>query len=235
MKKVLLVILSLVLCVGLLVGCSEKKTEQDMVMDSISYEHKGMYVGSSEDFGVAITNGSKEITMMLDGVKGEMMDYAMITIAPKKVELFAKSFKYTLVGDKGEISGECKRAVIGINHVADIMDLDKIGTIKSVKVSYDDKNLDIELKNCMEGKINARVAVEAVYNASKDDMKSLFVEGKFMAEIHAKYTIDRTSEEPKYYWYVSIMNGNDSSIYALVNPDNAEVVAKKVKMNNNEK
>lgn len=145
--------------------------------------------------------------------------------------MFDKKYSYTLVGDKGELNGECKRAVVGINQVADVLEVTKIGNIAKIVIRYDEEKTELELTNITKNIINGMTALEKVYADCKDNFTAMFADDNFGAEVHIKLTMDRSNADSKYLWYVSVYGDKDCNIYALVDTVSGELVAKRIKGN----
>ena len=228
MKKYVIVALSLLLCVGVLVGCTPEVSRLDAMKDGVSYMQDGLMVGGNEVVKCEVASGSREISMISDGVASEMMDYCTLTITPLDYELYNKQFSFKLIGDKGEVAGDCKKAIIGINQVADIMDLAALGTLTKIVVTYEEVVIEIELANAMEGMIDYNAAIESVYNECMTELEPMYDENEFLAEVHARITCDNnTTDTAKYYWYISVVESTDSSLYILIDSASGAILAKK--------
>lgn len=228
MKKYVIVALSLLLCVGVLVGCTPEISRLDAMKGEVSYMQDGLMVGGNEAIKCEVASGSREISMISDGVASEMMDFCTLTITPLDYELYNKQFSYKLIGDKGEVSGDCKKAIIGINQVADIMDLAALGNITKIVVTYDEVVIEIDLANAIEGMIDYNVAIESVFDGCMTELEPMYDENKFMAEVHAKITCDNNSTDTaKYYWYISVVESTDSSLHVLIDGASGDILAKK--------
>ena len=232
MKKYVIVALSLLLCVGVLVGCTPEVSRLDAMKSQVSYSQSGLVVGGNAEVRCEIATGSREISMISDGVASDLMEFCTLSITPIKYELYSKHFTFKLVGDKGEVSGECKKAIIGINQVADIMDVESLGTLTKLVVTYEEVVIELELTNAMEGMLTCDKVVESVYNSLTAEIEPMFDGNEFLGEVHAKITRDTGAEGVKYYWYVSITVSTDNNIYVLVDGATGAILAKKCDMNN---
>ena len=230
MKKYVIIALSLLLCVGVLVGCTPEVSRLDAMKGEVSFSQTGLMVGGNEDLRCEIASGAREISMISDGVASEMMDYCTLSITPLKYELYGKQFSFKLVGDKGEISGECKKAIVGINQVADIMDLKSLGNLTKIVIAYEEITVELELTNAMEGMLSFDKVVECVFNGCSAEIEPMFDDNDFLGEVHAKISRDSSSDVVKYYWYVSITVSTDNNIYVLVDGVTGSILAKKCDM-----
>jgi len=229
MKKLIIALLAVLVCAGILVGCSPAKSRLESVLDNVSYVQETLSVGADAKMTSELSSGRREITYVADGVAEDMMDYCTLTIRPIDTEYYARDYSYKLVGDKGEIEGVLQRAIIGISQVADIVDIDKIGVVSKVVITVDTEVIEQTLTNVMEGKVTGFEAVENVYNDSVDVLEVMFDGNTFMSEVHVKLTRSKEMEGDKYYWYVAIIENSESCLYALVDADTGEVLIKKAK------
>ena len=227
MKKFVIVAMSLLVCIGVLVGCTPAMSQLDTMKESVSYSQTGLMVGGNADVRVEIASGSREISMISDGVVSEMMEYCTLTITPLSYELYDKQMKFKLIGEKGEISGDCKRAIVGINQMADILQIESIGAVSKIVIMYAEVSVELELTSAMEGMIDYKAAVESVYNGCKTDVEPMFDGNEFLAEVHVKISRDNTSDIDKYYWYVSVTVDTETSLYVLVDGKSGAILAKK--------
>ncbi len=227
MKKYVIVAMSLLVCIGVLVGCTPAMSQLDTMKASVSYSQTELLVSSNADIRVEIAAGSREISMISDGVVSEMMEYCTLAITPLSYELYDKQMKFKLIGEKGEITGECKRAIVGINQLADIMDVESIGVVSKIVIMYEEVSVELELKSAAQGMIDYNAAVESVFNGCSAEIEPMFNGNEFLAEVHVKISRDNTSDTDKYYWYVSVTVDTDTSLYVLVDGETGAILAKK--------
>lgn len=212
-----------------LAGCKKVDKKLQAMTNSISYANSELLVAEDESFYIEVASGKREKTLIADGEVGEVVPYCMLSVTPNNFDLVGKTVSFKLVGEAGEYSGECKRNVVGVNQVADIMDANKLGTIKSVTIKIDDKTFDYTFKSITAAGINYLKAVESIYNNCKTEIEGMFDGDKFTSEIYIKVTCDRASTPKKYYWFVNVVQNSDNMLSVLVDMESGQIIAKKVR------
>lgn len=228
MNKKALVILSLtvILCV-VLGGCLQQKSNLEKVNDLISLRQTMLLEGGNDDFRVSINQTMQEELFIADGKVGKMIEKTDLTVKPNKAELLDKTYKYTIVGEKGTLEGEMVKDRLGVLFVDDIEGIGNIGRVLQVKVKYDDQEVTIELADKMSQGIGSTEALEIAYETFKDKIDEALASDKGLGrEVYIKMVSDKNGGEDS-YWYVSFIASTSDYWSVLVNAISGEVVSKR--------
>lgn len=224
---VLLCVLVASCLVFVLTGCDKTDKKLQSVKQSISYYNDQMLVSEDDNFYLEIVSGKKEKSLVADGEVGEMASYCTLSVTPVKYDMIGKVMSFKLVGEKGEFSGECSKNIVGISHIAQIADFEKLGKLNSVAIVVGDTKFDYTLQNVTEKTLNYEKAVESVYQNCKQEMENMFDGNKFKSEIYVKIACDKSKNPKKYYWFVNIVENSDNMISVLVDMETGKLIAKK--------
>ncbi|MGN0788605.1 MAG: hypothetical protein ACI4MY_01600 [Christensenellales bacterium] len=227
MNKKALVILSLtlILCV-VLGGCLEQKSNLEKVNDLISLRQTMLLEGGNDDFRVSINQTMQEELFVADGKVGKLVEKTDLTVKPNKAELLDKTYRYTIVGEKGTLEGELVKDRLGVLFVDDVEGISNIGRVLQVKVKYDDQEVTIELADKMSQGIGSADALEIAYETFKDKIdEALASDSGLGREVYIKLVLDKNGGEDT-YWYVSFIASTSDYWSVLVNAVSGEVVSK---------
>lgn len=228
MNKKALVILSLTLVlIVVLGGCMQQKSNLEKVNDLVSLRQTMLLEGGNDDFRVCINQTMQEELFVADGKVGKLVEKTDLTVKPNKAELLDKSYKYTIVGEKGTLEGELTKDRLGVLFVDDIEGIANIGRVLQVKVKYDDQEVTIELADKMSQGIGSAEALEIAYNTFKDKIDQALASDKGLSrEVYIKMVSDKNGTDDS-YWYVSFIASTSDYWSVLVNVSNGEVVSKR--------
>ncbi|MGN0771918.1 MAG: hypothetical protein ACI4MI_04985 [Christensenellales bacterium] len=229
MNKKALVILSFVLIICLcFVGCVEQKSNIEKVNDLISLRQTMFLEGGNEDFRVSINQTQQEELFIADGKVGKIVEKTDLTVKPNKADLLDKSYKYTIVGEKGTLEGELVKDKLGVLFVDDIEGISNLGRILQVKIRYDEQEVTIELADKMADCIDSNTAVEIAYNTFKDKIDAaLASEEGLCREVYVKMVFDKEGNNSDVYWYVSFIASRSDYWSVLINSATGEVISKR--------
>lgn len=221
MKRKCFLILTLILCIGTLLGvmCACNKTTDDTPSDNICRITEEFYAGESDAFYASIEKGRREATFIADGVARDVGDFAELTILPLKSNSY-KTLGYTISDDVSTLSGEISVGKHG-EFVASIA-LDFLPT--KITVCVDEVGDEIELSSVLEGAISAEQAIEIAKNELQNAIDKEYDEGKPEREIYLKLiSADRTT----YFYYVSFIGEGVDYWAMLINPQTGDIVSRK--------
>lgn len=169
----------------------------------------------------------QEELFIADGKVGKMIEKTDLTVKPNKAELLDKTYKYTIVGEKGTLEGELVKDRLGVLFVDDIEGIGNIGRVLQVKVKYDDQEVTIELADKMSQGIGSTEALEIAYETFKDKIDEALASDKGLGrEVYIKMVSDKNGGEDS-YWYVSFIASTSDYWSVLVNAISGEVVSKR--------
>lgn len=228
-KSVIIVAVLLIVVVGCLTGCDKTDKKLKAMTSKISYANSELLVAEDENFYLEVAKGNREKLLVADGEVGEMAEYCTLSVTPIKFDLVGNSLTFKLACEKGEYSGECKKNIVGINQVARIEDISKLGAIKSLTLEVGGKTFNYTFQNITASGIGYLKAIESVYNNCKNELEGMFDGNKFNAEIYVKVSSDAMANPRKYYWFVNIVENADNMLSVLVDMESGQIVAKKTR------
>lgn len=221
MKRKCFLILTLILCIGTLLGvmCACNKTSDDTPSDNICRITEEFYAGESDAFYASIEKGRREATFIADGVARDVGDFVELTILPLKSNSYT-TLGYTISDDVSTLSGEISVGKHG-EFVASIA-LDFLPT--KITVCVDEVEDEIELSSVLEGAISAEQAIEIAKNELQNAIDKEYDEGKPEREVYLKLiSADRTT----YFYYVSFIGEGVDYWAMLINPQTGDIVSRK--------
>ncbi|MEG1613214.1 MAG: hypothetical protein RR357_03505 [Clostridia bacterium] len=227
MKKFIVVVL-VVLSIFSLNACKKKDKDVNLT-ECVSYAQTHLYSGEDANFQVMVSIGKKEKLFIADGKVENVADFATVSVVPLNLNLANKTFKFALVADGGEVSGELKRDVVSNAYTANV----EFGTfkdkLKSIKIYYDDKTVEVPLSN----KLTNMLTWEQVLDIAKKELATeikgnLDENGKLHREICIKFIRDKRNPASPYFWYVSFIAEDGSYWALLIEPSKGEIITKKV-------
>ena len=234
MKKRLVIGISVLLIITLFlfVGCGKTggNGEERVGLERlVSTYHDAVYVGASEDFSVNFVTGEAEKLIVVDGKVGDLARFATLTVTPLSASLFNNTYTYTLVGEKGEKSGDLKKDVIGATFSAEAEGADDLGKITSVRiVSEGILNCEVPLANKLEGALDWK----GILKIAEEELKTQITEeagtSELQREIYVKLVNAMPDEDAPYYYYVSFIKSPSEYWALLLDPVKGEVISKKV-------
>lgn len=222
MKKIIILCLIALMAVIMTIctSCKPSETVEPQEDNNISYIQTSFYMGECANFKVKITEGKKEVLFVADGKTNECKDFSTVTLIPDSTDLFNNEYKFTLIGESGELSGTLNKDSFGAYYYLDI-DISSIGKPNKIVITYNDINKEIELTDMLENKIDAMRALEV----AKETLKSKLDADNKEREIYIRMINNTTDPDSAYYWYVAFI-ANPTDYYAcLIEPTNGDVVS----------
>lgn len=221
MKRKCLLILTVILCVGILCVClcACNKNKTDTQSDNICRTTEQFYAGESDTFYVSIEHGRREATFIADGVARDVGPFTELCILPLKSNSYGV-LNYTISNEDNTLSGEVQAGRHG--EFVTSIELDFV-PIKIV-VSVDDLDDEIELSSVLEGALSSEQVIEIAKKELQSAIDNEYEQGKPEREIYLKLiTADRTT----YFYYVSFIGDGVDYWAMLINPKTGEIVSRK--------
>ena len=148
-RKVLPILLVLVLtaaAVGV-TACSQDGGFD--ITKTLSYDQYMYYYGATEDFEVSVTGVNREELFISDGKVGELKDSVKLSLRPLKPALLNYEYTYVLTGESGTLQGSLQKDSFGVSSSAELADLDSVGAIRSVTITYGENVKEVALENAV--------------------------------------------------------------------------------------
>ena len=218
MKK-LIVILCLILAVVGIVAC------QSSVDQSVSYKQTSYLIGECEDYDVTVISGLREHPYMMDGARGEMVEFCTITLKPRSNTLVSDSCNYTITVDGVEYKGSLNKDTFGSTLSGDV-GVDIGSDMTAITIKYGDIESSIMLENMMSNAVISAVdALKIATDALADTLDNLADDDK--REVYIKFVSDVLGSESVYYWYVAFVGKGGRYSAVLIDIVSGDLIAKR--------
>ncbi len=227
MKKRITTILVVIVAVCLLMAaCTDDRPNIQKVSELVSNKQTMMMIGTDENFGVMVSQMHEEDVFVADGLVGKQTTNTTLAVKPLKANLLSKQYTYTLVGEKGNLSGELVKDNLGVTFKSKLENIESIGTIKQVVVKYDDKEVTIDLADKMVG-LDWQKVLKIAYETYQDKIDEAMGSKEGLGrEVYIKMLSDKATLGGECYWYVSFIASRDD-YWAVLIDTNGSVVNKR--------
>lgn len=227
MKKLTILSIVAILMLSVLCACTTVDNEK-LLFDNITFMEETVFEGTNDDFDVKYTAGKKEERLVADGKVGNIIDFKVLQIVPKHMDLFEKEYSYKLIGSNGELEGKFSKDMFGVSFSTNIESVDALGEIQKVLINFDDKISEVTLSNMLVDFIGKDKLIEITAKEFKSELKALGSSEIFPREIFIKFINDNTDESNPYYWYVSIIGDEEDYWSLLIEPRIGTVINKRI-------
>lgn len=236
-RRIFMIILVVILaCLAVVLsGCDKKPIDKgaDIMRERVSYAEKGVFSGGDKDYNVKLVYGDKEENFIADGKIVNVQPFAALSVTPVNMDNTSKTYAFKLIGTKGEASGNLQKNLLGASYGINLKFdksniIDAIGDPQKVVVTTNNTSVEIPLVNNMKDYITYDKAIEYAYGALKDYIKANVKDGVLDGEVYARLLRDKSSTNPKYYWYVAIMKDVKSFANVLIDPVSGAVLTIKL-------
>lgn len=198
MKKTIIGIMLAILSLTFL-ACTKKINETSSLEKYISTCQTMYYLAQDENMQISITTISQETPFLADGIVGELSIETAITIKPKNPSFLNYEYGYTLIGEKGQISGKLQKNSLGIAFKDSIDDLQSIMPLQKVCIKYNDKEENYLLSNVLENSISYTKALGVAQSHFKDTIEQELNNNTFDREIYIKIINNKNKDTFCYY------------------------------------
>lgn len=223
-RKVLPILLVLVLAAAAVgvAACSQDGGFD--ITKTLSYDQYMYYYGATEDFEVSVTGVNREELFISDGKVGELKDSVKLSLRPLKPALLNYEYTYVLTGESGTLQGSLQKDSFGVSSSAELTDLNSVGAIRSVTITYGENVKEVALENAVT-EIDNKKALEIAVSAFQTEIDAAIAEGSFDRETYVKLVRNDHDPNGGYYWFVSFIKDKDDYWAALIDSKTGEVVS----------
>jgi len=222
MKKAIFLLPFLLTCSFFIIGCSNNYS---LANDNISEIRRELYEGNTEDLSASYICGERESEYLMDGNSTPLTEFGVITFYPETESAETPNFILTI--DDQIFSGTLEQNPFDRSYVADIEKC-LSGTIITAVFISGDISTTIELQKInTDWEITAEKALEITCDKMGSDFNN-FIDGEnFSGECYIKIVHDSSLSSDSYYWYVNIINAEEQSFSAIIDPFSGDLLAKK--------
>ena len=228
MKKVL-IILSIVLCGIMFVGCGNAKNEINFNNHLIEVRNN-LFAGEDDTFFATICTGQREKEYALDGVVNELVPFGIITVARLDNEMLHNDeYQFTLTINGENITGVLEKSPYDNTYSADIEQTIPNDAEISLSMTIDSADFNQTLANVSDTfSVSKDHAITIACDELKQSVKNLSKEKGEYSEAFIKILKDYSGESNRYYWYVGIISPEGQTSGILIDAMSGDIISKKV-------
>lgn len=219
MKKFLLVLMTVCALTFGLTACNNESKKENELNSYVSYSHEASYVGENEKYTVICEAGKKEEVFVDDGKIGKIVPFCTVIVVPKKQD-DKNSINVKLTVNGKEISENLPKDMFTENFEKSIS---TFGEVSQIEI----ENQVIKLQDVMKEYISRAQIMKIVRQELKEQIDGGYKDGKFCKEFYIKLIRDNDNVKGSHYWYVALIDGENSFCSMLLDAKTGEVLSKK--------
>ncbi len=228
MKKKILTFLLLAVTILSFTGCGKNNVD---LSNYLIEERNTLYTAQDDLYTVTLSNGLREENYSLDGVVGNMVDFAVLTLVKNNSDPLANdTYSYTVTVNENTYTGELVKSETDNSYSADLgINIPTDSTI-NVKITFTGYVFDKELENTYSSfAVDKNKAIEIANKELKTELENLTSNKNNKIEVVMKLLKDHSNSELKtYYWYIGIISTSGETLGILIDANSGDVIAKKV-------
>lgn len=193
--------------------------------DKVSYKQSSYLIGECEEFSLTVISGHRESPYLMDGERGDLVEFCTITLKPRQNEI-VDSYVYEVnVGEKA-YTGSLNKDTFGTTLSGDIgVDVGEELTVITIK--WGDNVREIMLENMMANALISQTDALKLAGDSLSDTLNNLEEGD-SREVYIKFVSDIVGDESIYYWYVAYVGKGGRYSAVLIDIVSGDIIAKRV-------
>lgn len=227
MKKKILCLLVLTLCLFGLTACKSSKID---LTNYLIEERNCLFTAEDDDYSVTFSTGLREKNYALDGVKNEMMDFAVLTLARiDRQPILTSECQYVLTINDEVLRGQLTKSDLDNTFSCDLEKFVSNDSSIHVKIDFQGYTFEKDLTNTTGEFTVDKTAAIKLANGELGEELNNFNKDKNNFEAVMKIVKDySTSDVKNYYWYVGVVAKNGETLGVLIDAVSGEVIAKKI-------
>lgn len=220
MKKPLLFILITTILGMFFYSCKDEYFL--LCFDKISEVRKTEFEYLHEEFWISFSGGEREEPYLIDGIKGNMIQYGVIKVIFFKIEDNFNIDFFSLSIDNDDYIVALEQNPFDNSLMGDIKVMPSKESNIFAKLKYNDKEVEVKLVEFTNNfKLQYQDAFKVFIHHSNEIIKNSMIYGELQGEFHITILENVTFNQNQKFWYISFFNGSDT--YALcIDPNNAE-------------
>lgn len=219
MKKFLMFFVAIVTVVCFC-GCTGSSNK------AISYKQTAYLIGECEEFNLTVTSGLRESPYLMDGERGDLVEFCTVTLKPSSNEGVNQNYTYEVTVDGESYTGSLNKDTFGTTLSGDI-GVDIGDSMTSIVVKFGDESRTVMLENMMSNSlVSSDDALSIAEKALEDTLAQLPEEDK--REVYLKFVSDIVGDESVYYWYVAYVGEGGKYSAVLIDIVSGDIIAKRV-------
>lgn len=220
-KKVILSLSFIILCVFLLTACSKSKISQDVSINVLSEYRKNLFVSKTNFCVATFTSGQREENYVMDGNNTALVDFGVLTV--KFDNYTSQSLpKFELKINNDLYAGEFEHNPYDNTFVFDIQkQVNDNDTLNLYLIDFDQSTL----LQCFSKNwnINYKQAHNIFTEKYKTEIANHLFDDMLKGEVYIKIVSD-DKELKNFYWYVLLVCQNGDMYSSLIDVNSGEIV-----------
>lgn len=204
-------------------GCG--KTQLSKYGENISELREHLFAAESAEYKITAISGVREDPYELNGVSGAKRDFTVITVTPA---VFApdKTYRYTATIGDSTFEGSLMPHPFAQSLSVDI----PMAATEDFSVTVGcGEEQTFELKNSVPGDlISAEKAFGIALEKLKNEIKRFKTKNKLNAEIYVRLMENPIDGNGGYFWYVSFVGEDKTTVAVLLKGETGEVSAVRI-------
>lgn len=226
MRKLIVLIVSVVLSIGILSACGGVD-ENKLIRGSVSDMTENVLFGSDDNFELEVVSGYREAPYALDGVCNATARFFMLKATPK-TECTADSIEYSFTAGGETYSGVMARSRYRNSYNIDLKKDINCGNELTVTLKNGETSGEIAAATVISDKmVTASGALDKAMEKYKDKLGAMIENKDFKGEIAVRLINDKGQTEKKYFWYVAVIKGKSDINSILIDAATGEIVAER--------
>ncbi len=207
-------------------GCTNKYVE--LTKASLAEVRQNIYVGETDNLSVTFMSGKRETDYVINGYNTALIPFGVVTVKltnPNITQTEGATFALTV--DTNRYEGVFEINPFDGTYVGDIKQIVNTDADITLRFVLGSLNEEINLTNISKNwQVNYEQALEIACNELKPQLKAL-TNNTFMGETYIKIIHDTKIQDNAYYWLVNFVGRKGVTHSVLINPNTAEILAKK--------
>ncbi len=225
MKKLFIGTILVAICL-VFTACGTDKV--DLALSNLAEVRYNVFSGENDRFTATFMSGQRENPYIVNGICQERVDFGMLTIKFKTADRPMVAQYRLTVNDK-EYTGNLEYNNYDGTLMVDIQQVVADDATIKLTVITDQEEISCDIApKTTNLEITWRSALEIALAECSEQYKNYISKGKLNGEVYVKIITDLNASFDTYYWYVSIVGTNGSTIGVIIDPHTGQVIAKNI-------
>jgi len=228
MKKKLFIFTLCAMCLCLFTACGASKIDLN---EYIIEERTNLFTACDDMYSVTLSSGMREMDYNLDGIKNDMLEFAVLTLARNDGEPLANdTYNYSITIGEDILTGTLDKSQVDNTYSIDLERGIPNDSNVNVNITFTGYTFSQDLSNTSaDFSVDMKTAIDIANKELANDVKDILSGNNVKIEVVTKILKDYSTEELKrYYWYVGVVSTNGDILGVLIDANSGEVIAKKV-------
>ena len=220
--------LMILLGIGAFTGCGQHEIDINNLL--IEYRQT-LYVAEDSIYQATLSTGMREQEYNFDGIVGEMIPFAVLTIARMDNNPLANDqYKYLVTIGDDHYTGFLSKTTNENSYSVDIQVAIPTDAVVDVQITFTGYSFHKELSNVSkEFAIDSMTAITIANQELQSDLQNLSSDKNNKLEAIIKLLKDHSNSEIKsYYYYIGVLSTSGETLGILIDANTGNIIAKKI-------